>query len=304
MDDRIRQRRAHGELERRLEAYAGARLSPDPRQMARIRTALVAEASGTLAGPSLLAMRVPSGLSLVASTATLSPSGPHAASGGPRVFTGWRRASVALAAASLAGLLLGGSAFAASRAGAPLYGVRVWLEAATLPADQDARAAAELVRLQSRLGDVADAAARADGSAVSAALAEYRASVEEALAAAGENHDILARLQIELERHRVVLASLLGLVPSNAQDAIQQVLDRDQHALDVIHDRGQPGSNGNGTPVTPPGKPASGGGPVEKPAGQPTPPAQPTPPSHVEPTPRPERTPRGGQDSHGANRGN
>jgi hypothetical protein len=297
MDDRIRQRRAHGELERRLEVYAGARLSPDPRQMARIRTALVAEAAGTLARPSLLSMHLPSGLSLVSSAEAPSRSGPRAISGSPRIFTGWRRASAALAAASLAGLLLGGTAFAASRAGAPLYGARVWLETATLPTEQDARAAAELGHLQSRLGDVADAAARGDGSAVSAALTEYRASVEESLATAGDNHDILARLEIELERHRVVLASLLGLVPSSAQDAIQQVLDRDQHALDVIHDRGQPGSNGTGTPA---GKPASGGG-----EGQPSPkPAtQPSPPGHVDATPRPDHTPRGGQDPHGAKGG-
>jgi hypothetical protein len=296
MDDRIRRRRAHGELERRLEAYAGARLSPDPRQMARIRTALLTEASRALAGPSVLPLRLAQGSTLVGSVAGLA-SGARTFPRRPRVLTGWRRSAMALSAASLAGLLLGGSAFAASRAGAPLYGVRVWLETATLPADQEARAAAELSHLQSRLGDIADAAARGDGSAVSAALAAYRTSVEDVLATAADDHDILARLEIELMRHRVVLASLLGLVPSNAQDAIQQVLDRDQHALDVIHDRGQPGSNGTGTPGKPDG--AGGGGPpTTKPA------AQPSPPVHVAPTPRPEHTPRGGRDSHGASRGN
>ncbi len=298
-DDRIKRRRAHGELERRLEAYAGARLLPDPRQMARIRTAVVTEAGRTMAGPSLLPLRLLRGPTSIARAADLLANRARV-KGGPRIFNSLRRATVAFAAASLAGILLGGTAFAASRAGAPLYGVRVWLEAATLPAEQEARAAAELGRLQSRLGDVADAAARGDGSAVSAALAEYRASVEESLATAGDNHDILARLEIELERHRVVLASLLGLVPSSAQDAIQQVLDRDQHALDVIHDRGQPGSNGTGTP---PGKPAGGGG-GGPPSTKPTPPAQPTPPAHGEATPRPEHTPRGGQDSHGASRRN
>jgi hypothetical protein len=291
MDDRIRRRRAHGELERRLEAFAGARLSPDPRQMARIRTAVMTEASRTLSVPSVLPLRLAHGPMLVASG--LRTRGVRFFPFGPRILSGWRRSAGALAAASLAGLLLGGSAFAASRAGAPLYGVRVWLEAATLPADQEARAAAELSHLQSRLGDIADAAARGDGSAVSAALAAYRISVEDALANAADNHDILARLEIELTRHRVVLASLLGLVPSNAQDAIQQVLDRDQHALDVIRDRGQPGSNGTGTP---PGKPdgVGGGPPSTKPA------VQPTPPVRAAATPRPERTPRPGQDSHGA----
>jgi hypothetical protein len=278
MDDRIRRRRAHGELERRLEAYAAARLSPDPARMAIVRTAVMAQA------------RRPLGESL------------RVRAGRPGFFGGWRRATVALAAASLAGLLLGGTAFATSRAGAPLYGVRIWLEAATLPVDRDARAAAELSRLQSRLGDVADAAARGDGSAVSAALAEYRASVESALATAGEEHDLLARLEIELMRHRVVLASLLGYVPTNAQDAIQQVLDRDQHALDAIRQHAQPGSNGQGPPAEKPGGGGGGGGgpaqPTQKPASQPTPPARP------EPTARPERTPPAGPDAHGAKRGN
>jgi hypothetical protein len=281
-DNRIRKRRAHGELERRLEAYAAARLSPDPRQMARIRTAVVTGAGQGLAGPSPLALPV------------LQRAGAMPAAR-PRPFGRWRRATFALAAASLAGLLLGGTAFAASRAGAPLYGVRVWLEAVTLPADGDARAAAEMARLQSRLGDVADAVARGDGSAVSAALAEYRASVESSLAAAGEDHDNLARLEIELMRHRVVLATLLGLVPSTAQEAIQQVLDRDQHALDAIRQRGQPGSNGAGPPADKPGGGAGGPAqPTQKPA------AQPTPPSRPEPTARPAHTPRGGQDPHGA----
>jgi hypothetical protein len=279
MDDRIRQHRAHGELERRLESYADARLSPDPRQMARIRTAVVSEARRTLTRPKPLPVRR-TGIGL-------------------RIFNGWRRSTVALAAASLAGLLLGGTAFAASRPGAPLYGMRVWLEAATLPADQDARAAAELSRLQSRLGDVADAAARGDGSAVSAAVEEYRASVEESLATAGENHDLLARLEIELMRHRVVLASLLGLVPSNAQDAIQQVLDRDQHALDVINGRGQPGSNGSGTP---PGKPSGAGGPAAQPTQKPA--AQPSPPGRPDETPKPDHSPRGAPDPHGDKSGN
>ena len=278
MDSLIRRQRAHGELERRLEAYAAARLSPDPARMAIVRTAVMAQAHRSL-----------------------GESSP-ATAGRARFFGGWRRATVALAAASLAGLLLGGTAFAASRAGAPFYGVRIWLEAATLPADRDARAAAEMGRLQSRLGDVADAAARGDGSAVSAALAEYRASVESALATAGEEHDLLARLEIELTRHRIVLASLLGFVPSNAQDAIQQVLDRDQHALDAIHQRGQPGSNGQGPPADKPGGGGGGGGgpaqPTQKPA------TQPTQPPHPEPTARPDRTPKAGQDSHGAKRGN
>ncbi len=70
-DDRIKRRRAHGELERRLEAYAGARLLPDPRQMARIRTAVVTEAGRTMAGPSLLPLRLLRGPTSIARAADL-----------------------------------------------------------------------------------------------------------------------------------------------------------------------------------------------------------------------------------------
>jgi hypothetical protein len=264
------------ELGNRLEAYAAAYLSPNPVRTVAARGSVMVEARRLL-------VPVPA-----------TPEPIAAPRGLPRLFTGWRRASFALAAASLAGLMLGTSVFAASRAGGPLYGTRLWLETATLPSDANARAAAEIERLQSRLGDTADAAVRGDGSAVSAALAAYRASVEDALAAAGDDHDRLARLEIELGRHEVVLQTLLGLVPASAVDALQDVLDKDQHALDVIQQHAQPGSNGNGNP--PAGQPGGGGGQGEPPSVKPTPKPQ--------PTPKPDRTPRGPTQPHSAENSN
>ena len=66
----------------------------------------------------------------------------------------------------LAGLLIGSTAFAASRAGGPLYDVRLALEEATLPADPGARLEAELAMAQGRLAEIVEAAARDDGPAV------------------------------------------------------------------------------------------------------------------------------------------
>ena len=102
-------------------------------------------------------------------------------------------------------------------------------------------------RLQTRLDESRDAASRVDGSAVSAALAAYQATVDEALTTAGENHDVLARLEIELTRHQVVLETLQATLPANAADAIRQVLDRESHALDVIRQLGPAANPGNGS---------------------------------------------------------
>ena len=231
MSDRTK-RQTDGELERRLDGYARARLSPDPARMARIRSQLLTEARHTLAEP------VPASpaLTLVGTTAPRR-----------RLVGGWRRTAIALLAASLACLSLAGGVFAASRAGGPLYQARIWLETATLPTEPTARADAEMARLQTRLDEARDAASRGDGSAVSAALAAYQATVDEALTTAGENHDVLARLEIELTRHQVVLETLQATLPANAADAIRQVLDRESHALDVIRQLGPAANPGNGS---------------------------------------------------------
>jgi hypothetical protein len=277
MSDRTK-RQTGGELEQLLGGYARARLSPNPARMARIRSRLLTEARHTLAEP------VPASpaLTLVGATAPRRGS-----------VSGWRRTAVALLAASIACLTLAGGVLAASQAGGPLYQARLWVETATLPTEPTARADAEMARLQTRLDEARDAASRGDGSAVSAALAAYQATVDEALAAAGENHDVLARLEIELTRHQVVLEALEAILPANAADAIRQVLDRESHALDVIHQRG-PGANpGNGSGGGGAGGGGAGGQPTDHPGGQPTdhPGGQPTDHPGGQPTAKPDAPP-------------
>ncbi len=101
----------------------------------------------------------------------------HAADGsgrrGPFAAWGGRRVGVALAFALIAGLTIGSSAFAASRAGGPLYDTRLALEELTLPTDPTARLEAELARAQSRVADIVDAASRGDDGAVEAAARAY-----------------------------------------------------------------------------------------------------------------------------------
>src|SRR4029079_4260755 len=87
-------------------------------------------------------------------------------------FGGWgaRRLGVSFAAAMLAGLMIGTTAFATSRAGGPLYATRVALEELTLPTDPQARLDAEIALAQTRIAEIADAVAKDDPGAVAAAV--------------------------------------------------------------------------------------------------------------------------------------
>ena len=278
MNDRLK-RQHDGELERRLDAYSRARLSPDRERMAQIRSQVLTEARRTLAEP------VPASPALLVVGGTTPRR---------RRVGGWRRTAIALLAASLSALVLASGAFAASRAGGPLYQTRLWIENATLPTDPTARADAEMTHLQARLDEARDAAGAGDESAVAAALAAYRDTVDEALAAAGENHDVLARLEIELSRHQVVLETLQTRLPPNAADAIKQVLDRGSHALDVIHQRGGPNSGGNGNNNGGGNNGGGNGPPTDKPGGKPTDkPGPDAPPNQGGASQHPDKTPKG-----------
>src|SRR5512135_534597 len=126
------------ELARRLEAYADARLRPDPAAMARIRSAVVAEARrGAEPVPFRRRPAFRFGFALLAAAALLAA--------------------------------IAGSAFA-SQAGGPLYGARLWIETVTLPATPSARAEAQIARLDARLQELQTALAAHDGAAAAAAL--------------------------------------------------------------------------------------------------------------------------------------
>jgi hypothetical protein len=200
------------ELEQRLDAYARARLNIAPDAAARIRARVMLEARQTLNG----AATAPS-LTVVGAPA-------NARTGG-RLQARVRRGGALLLAAGLAVGVLGGTA-AASTAGGPLYGARVWVEEMTLPTEPTERAAAELRRLESRLAEIQIAAANGDDGAATAALAAYSQIADEALAEAGTDSSSLNRLQVVLGRHLAVLRGIAAMAPSQATEALQRNIDR------------------------------------------------------------------------------
>ncbi|HSO28596.1 MAG TPA: hypothetical protein VLS28_01715 [Candidatus Sulfomarinibacteraceae bacterium] len=222
------------ELAQRLEAYASARLSPNRKASARIRSALVEEAR----------MR--------ALEAEMGGARYRHRARDRRVMT------LLLAAAVTLGSTVG--VLAASAPGSPFYGARVWLEAATLPADADARALERIRQIEQRLVDSERAVADADDDAVAAATEAYRAAVDAATTEAGTDADRIARLEATLGKHVAVLESLAERLPEAASSGIRRAIEASQKAVDKL-DRANsvPGVNGNRDPSN--GKPGNPGKP-------------------------------------------
>jgi cell division septation protein DedD len=289
------------EIERRLEAYARARLSPDPQVVARVRARVMREARlqaemprlGDLTAPARRARRV---------------TGRH-------VSVGFLAAAVWLGVAA-------GSIFAA-QAGGPLYPTRVWLEQATLPNDAPARAAAEFVRLDARLVDALSGASRGDAGAVQAALDAYRQVADETIAGTTGNADLEALVAAALDRHLAVLADVAARLADRGNttaatavgDSIARAIDHNEAAIDRLGSKpsgagagvgggatGSSGHNGNGNGAgngtgtgagagagAGAGKPSpAGGGTGTKPTASPK--ATPTPKPTATPTPAPTDT--------------
>ncbi|MEO6207886.1 MAG: DUF5667 domain-containing protein [Candidatus Limnocylindrales bacterium] len=272
-----------GNLRRRLEAYAEARLSPDLAASARIRARVLAVAHRQSA--------------LTRSDATLAllpEPDQHAALDGWRTTTGyresgrsrpWRRTASVLMAATL-GLGLVAGTVAAARPGGAFYGARLWAETLTLPVDPSERAIAELDRLAERLAEATSLSASGDTSAASAAIRAYESIMSEATAnAVMAGSDVAsAALETGVSHNVVVLQALLSTVPDQASPAIQQVIghaiERTNEAFDTIHASQRPnagGGNGGG------GEPAVAPTPIKEP--KPTPAPKPT------PEPKPTRQP-------------
>ena len=209
------------ELERLLERYAAERLAPSPAAAARLRASLLVQAETR-------------------------------GNARRRTWLTARRSFALLAAAAIVATLTGG-AVATSGPGGPLYPARLWVETVTLPAEPGARTDAELTRLQVRLDEAAAAASSGNGAAVSAAIEAYGGIIDEALAAAGDDLDREARLELHLQRHRVVLETLVDRVPDAAKDAIGRALERSDKALKQISKVKPSGGNGQGTPPGPDG---------------------------------------------------
>jgi hypothetical protein len=203
MDEMERLQDDERDVARRLEAYADARLRPDPVAMLRVRSAIVAEARGPGAVPS-------------------------------RRWR-WRLGGALLAAALLVVGMVG--VVAASQAGGPLYGTRLWAESMTLPTQPSARAAAQLVRLDQRLQEVQAALAAHDAGAAAAALDAYRSILDETVAATPASTTEDERLQADIAKHLAVLQALLATAPRAAVNGLQNAIEHSDHGLQQIEQR-------------------------------------------------------------------
>lgn len=302
------------ELARRLEAYAEARLSPELSATTRMRARVMAAAHHQ----AMLARADADRAAMVAAAA-------EAQADKTRRMT-WRRPLTALLAAGLT-LGVGVGSVAASQAGGPLYGARIWAETLTLPANANERALAELHRLQDRLAEVAAATAAGDLNAASAALDAYAAIVNESTVDAGNDASAAATLEKGVQSNIDVLTVLVQRMTERGNDqaaesiqrALERAIDKSDSAIDELH--GKPvDTPGNGPAAKPTKSPKPAGAPEKTanpnkptpdpaatPKPHPTPKPQPTPKAGATDnsvaTPRPEHTPRGGGGGGGGGNG-
>ena len=281
-EDFVERRPADLEIYRRLDAFATMRLAPDAAAMARIRTSLMGQALA-LADARSAALSSPAPFP-VAITARPSVAFPR-----PQ-----RRAAAAVLAACLV-VGVGAGSVAASQAGGPLYGPRMWIEAATLPSDPMARANAQLGRLDARIQEVRIASGNGNAGAAKAALEAYAVIVADLDAQATTNSAVAASVEDGMARRQVVLIGLMDEVPTQAQDAIQHALQQGANAIDGSDEphpgnpaQGGGGQGGQGQGGSGGGQDGSGQG-VSGSGGQGN---QPEPAVQPEPEPEPDLTPR------------
>ncbi len=114
---------------------------------------------------------------------------------------------------SLAGLLLfaGAAGIAASSAGGPLYGLRLAVEAVTLPASGPGRQAADVERLGLRLDEIRAATARNDGGALVASLDAFAGIASETAAVAVPDAAEATRVAAQLQGIEQVPAGSAGV---------------------------------------------------------------------------------------------
>lgn len=289
------------ELTRRLEAYAEARLSPELSATIRMRTRVMAAAHRAAA-------RRQAALARADRDRAAAEAAMAAQAQADRTRRShWRRSLTALLAAGLT-LGVGVGSVAASQAGGPLYGVRIWAETLTLPNEADARAQAELQRLQDRLAEAAAATAAGDTNAANAALEAYGAIVNEATEDAGNDVSAAARLETGVRSNIDVLTVLVDRVPTEAaRDAIQRAIDRSDSAIDKLHGNPNvvpPAAEPSNSPK--PDKTANPNRPTDAPGAataKPRPTPKPDATTNAASTPKPDRTPRGGPPSVPPGRG-
>jgi hypothetical protein len=233
------------EIEHRLESYARARLTPDPRAVARARARIMREA------------RLQFQASRIA--VHMAPLVPLAT----RRSTARRLMMPFLAASLLLGIAVG--SISAAQPGGPLYTSRMWIENAALPGGGIARASAELTRLDARLSDALAGASRGDVNAVQAALDSYRQIADETIAAAAGDPALEALVSAALDRHLAVLAAVASSLEAKGNDtaaaaveaSIQRAIEHNQAVVAQIGAGGAGNGANGGTPAAP-----SGGGNV------------------------------------------
>jgi len=271
--------RAGEELERTMARYARVRLEPSPAQTKRARAIVMETAwrSKIDAEPAGRRWRLP--------------------------FASWagRRVALAASAAVLAGLLLGSSVFAATRAGGPLYDARIAVENVMLPSDPAARLQAQIANAQMRLAEAYDAEVRGDQGALTAALQAYTLDAGTLSATSGPS---AAQALAAIEQHRGVLLSLIGRAPASALSGLDQALSSSDNAIEqlTITDSGQSGGGngggGNGGSGGQTGGSGSGGGDQNNatpaPTAAPALSAPPAPTAAPANTPKPDHTPKPG----------
>jgi hypothetical protein len=265
------------EVERRLDAFARARLSPAAGSKARTRARVMREAR--------LAFEAQAQAAAVASVVGRMPAATHRS---PFV----RRGGGLLLAAGLA-LGVAGGAMAASDAGGPLYPTRIWFETFALPSNPSDRADAEIDRLSARLAEITEAANRGDEAGVEAALLAYQQIADEAFAGAGGDSALTERLAAALSNHVTVLQGVAAKVPPQAREAIERNIVRAIDHNDATIERSRthpvtPGAGSNPNPNPGPGSNGTTPDKSPKPTKEPTVAATPHPtqPAHpADPTP-------------------
>jgi len=228
-EDFVERRPGDIEMYRRLDAFAQMRLAPDAAAMARIRSALMGQAlamADARAASLALPMQQPA---IVVERPSLSA-----------LRMPVTRGSAAFLAACLTLGIVAGSV-TASAAGGPLYGPRLWLEEANLPSAPLAHANGQLDRLDARLEEIRVAVTSGNAGATEAALVAYTGILEDLETQALADPAVADQVLDDIARRQVVLTALLGKVPPQAQDALEQALQQGANAVEAIGDDGNPG---------------------------------------------------------------
>jgi uncharacterized membrane protein YgcG len=227
------------ELGHRLEAYARARLSPNPQATARARARVMREARLSFDAARIAVHVLP----------VMADS---------RRSMQRRMVMPFLAAAVWLALAVG--TMAAGQAGGPLYPTRMWIENALLPTDSSARTTADLSRLDARLAEALSGAASGNRGAVAAALDAYYLIADDAASESGSDSALQAMVAEALDQHRAVLTAIAARLADKgnvtASDAIerniQRAIDHNAAVIQGIGSRGTPPGGagrppGNGT---------------------------------------------------------